>query len=86
MRQRWAVASGSSNPYIVNWSVDVQDWLWAETSTPEKQLDAFKANVAAGGDLVVMHYLYASTVRLPLSCVCLSLCSSRFRIYSNSSR
>jgi peptidoglycan/xylan/chitin deacetylase (PgdA/CDA1 family) len=46
------------------WSVDVQDWLWAESPTPEKQLDAFKADLAKGGNLVVMHYLYESTVDL----------------------
>jgi peptidoglycan/xylan/chitin deacetylase (PgdA/CDA1 family) len=62
MRQRLAVATGSDEPYIVNWSVDVEDWLWAETDTPEKQLEAFKRDVAKGGNLVVMHYLYPSTV------------------------
>jgi hypothetical protein len=40
----------------------VQDYLWAETSTPEKQLDNFKSDVAKGGNLVVMHYLYNTTV------------------------
>ena len=48
--------------YIVGWSVDVEDWLWAESETPEKQLEAFKRDVKAGGNLVVMHYLYESTV------------------------
>jgi peptidoglycan/xylan/chitin deacetylase (PgdA/CDA1 family) len=62
MRQRLAVATGSDAPYIVNWSVDVEDWLWAQTDTPEKQLDAFKRDVAKGGNLVVIHYLYPSTV------------------------
>ncbi|KAI1653548.1 carbohydrate esterase family 4 protein [Daldinia decipiens] len=60
MRQR--LAALIEDPYIVQWSVDVEDWLWAESSTPEKQLDAFKRDVAAGGDIVVMHYLYNSTV------------------------
>ncbi|OLN89643.1 Chitin deacetylase-like protein 10 [Colletotrichum chlorophyti] len=62
MRQRWAAASGSERAYLINWSVDVQDWLWAETSTPEKQLDAFNSDVAKGGNLVVMHFSYNSTV------------------------
>jgi peptidoglycan/xylan/chitin deacetylase (PgdA/CDA1 family) len=62
MRQRLAVATGSDAPYIVNWSVDMEDWLWAQTDTPEKQLDDFKRDVAKGGNLVVMHYLYPSTV------------------------
>lgn len=60
MRQR--LAALVDNPYIVQWSVDVEDWLWAESSTPEKQLAAFKRDVAKGGNLVVMHYLYPSTV------------------------
>ncbi|KAI1075737.1 glycosyl hydrolase [Whalleya microplaca] len=60
MRQR--LAALVDDPYIVQWSVDVEDWLWAETDTPEKQLDAFKRDVAAGGNIVVMHYLYDSTV------------------------
>ncbi|KAI1497886.1 hypothetical protein F5X99DRAFT_432625 [Biscogniauxia marginata] len=60
MRQR--LAAVVDNPYIVQWSVDVEDWLWAESDTPEKQLDAFKRDVAAGGNIVVMHYLYNSTV------------------------
>ncbi|KAK6070224.1 polysaccharide deacetylase [Seiridium cupressi] len=62
MRQRLALALGTETPYIVNWSVDVEDWLWAQSSTPEKQLDAFKRDLAKGGNLVVMHYLYPSTV------------------------
>ncbi|ORY60243.1 glycosyl hydrolase [Pseudomassariella vexata] len=62
MRQRLAVTTGSNSPYIVNWSVDVEDWLWATSDTPEKQLDAFKRDIAKGGNLVVMHYLYPSTV------------------------
>ena len=62
MRQRLAVALNTTEPYIVNWSVDVEDWLWAETDTPEKQLESFQRDVNAGGNLVVMHYLYPSTV------------------------
>ncbi|ETS87407.1 hypothetical protein PFICI_01235 [Pestalotiopsis fici W106-1] len=62
MRQRLAVALDTETPYIVGWSVDVEDWLWAESNTPEKQLDAFKRDLAKGGNLVVMHYLYSSTV------------------------
>ncbi|KAK7924459.1 hypothetical protein PG985_006513 [Apiospora marii] len=62
MRQRLAVALGTESPYIVQWSVDVEDWLYATGPTPEKQLDAFKRDLAKGGNLVVMHYLYPSTV------------------------
>ncbi|KAK8059500.1 hypothetical protein PG996_009430 [Apiospora saccharicola] len=60
MRQR--LAAVIDDPYIVQWSVDVEDWMWAESDTPEKQLDAFKRDVNKGGNLVVMHYLYPSTV------------------------
>ncbi|KAI0409482.1 hypothetical protein F4802DRAFT_145661 [Xylaria palmicola] len=60
MRQRYAALV--PNPYIVQWSVDIEDWLWAETSTPEKQIDAFRRDVAAGGSITVMHYLYNTTV------------------------
>jgi len=61
MRQRITNALGS-NTYLVNWSIDCEDWLWAQSSTPSKQLDAFKRDIAKGGNLVVMHYLYQSTV------------------------
>jgi len=47
---------------VVEWSVDVEDWLWALSATPEKQLEAFNRDVGKGGNLVVMHYLYPSTV------------------------
>ncbi|KAI0965745.1 glycosyl hydrolase [Xylaria arbuscula] len=60
MRQRYAALV--PDPYIMQWSVDVEDWLWAETDTPEKQIDAFKRDVTAGGTITVMHYLYNSTV------------------------
>lgn len=61
MRSRLVKAVGD-NAHIVNWSVDVEDWLWASTNTPEKQMDAFKRDVNKGGNLVVLHYLYPSTV------------------------
>jgi peptidoglycan/xylan/chitin deacetylase (PgdA/CDA1 family) len=61
MRSRLAKAVGSKAT-IVNWSVDVEDWLWAETNTPEQQKVAFQRDVNRGGNLVVMHYLYPSTV------------------------
>lgn len=60
-RQRIAAKLGPTAK-IINWSVDVQDWLWGTSSTPEKQLTAFSADLAKGGNLVVMHYLYPSTV------------------------
>jgi peptidoglycan/xylan/chitin deacetylase (PgdA/CDA1 family) len=51
-----------NNPTIVMWTIDVEDWLWGTSPTPEKQLEAFKSGVDNGGDLVVLHYLYESTV------------------------
>ena len=61
MRSRLTKAVGN-DATITNWSVDVEDWLWAETDTPEQQKVAFKRDVDKGGNLVVMHYLYPSTV------------------------
>lgn len=61
MRQR--LATHIDDPYIVNWSVDVEDWLWANTDEPWRQLKAFHRDVERGGDLVVMHYLTWSTVK-----------------------
>lgn len=61
MRERLAISLGAK-PTVTMWSVDVEDWLWAETDTPEEQLKAFQRDVDKGGSLVVMHYLYPSTV------------------------
>jgi peptidoglycan/xylan/chitin deacetylase (PgdA/CDA1 family) len=61
MRSRLTKAVGN-DATITNWSVDVEDWLWAETDTPEQQKVAFQRDVDKGGNLVVMHYLYPSTV------------------------
>src|SRR6202008_1262018 len=57
VRLRQQLAQHIDNPYIVNWSVDVEDWLWGNSTTPERQLDAFYRDVARGGNLAVMHYL-----------------------------
>ncbi|KAL1842131.1 hypothetical protein VTJ49DRAFT_6010 [Mycothermus thermophilus] len=64
MRQRLAAVLGDPEPYIVNWSVDVEDWLWAWSDTPGKQLEAFQRDLSKGGNLLVMHYLHESTVEL----------------------
>lgn len=63
MRQLAARWLGNDS-YVVNWSVDVEDWKWGQTKSPRMQLQAFKRDLAAGGDIVVMHYLYPSTVHL----------------------
>ncbi|ESZ91016.1 carbohydrate esterase family 4 protein [Sclerotinia borealis F-4128] len=60
IRQRLAALIPGSK--FVEWSVDVQDWLWALSDTPEKQLVNFQSDVDKGGNLVVMHYLYETTV------------------------
>ncbi|OJJ84311.1 polysaccharide deacetylase family protein [Aspergillus glaucus CBS 516.65] len=61
-RTRQILAARIRDPYIVNWSVDVEDWLWANTDTPERQIEAFTRDVMKGGNLAVMHYLSPSTV------------------------
>ncbi|CCF35086.1 glycosyl hydrolase [Colletotrichum higginsianum] len=63
MRQQLVSTTGNSDAYIVNWNIDVEDWLWATSSQPEKQLEAFQRDLEKGGSLVVMHYLYPSTVK-----------------------
>ncbi|KAI9374088.1 hypothetical protein BJX61DRAFT_345481 [Aspergillus egyptiacus] len=62
-RTRQRLAAYIEDPIIVNWSVDVEDWLWAESKTPERQRDAFFRDVGRGGNLVVMHYLSPTTVQ-----------------------
>ncbi|KAH6675433.1 carbohydrate esterase family 4 protein [Halenospora varia] len=42
IRQRLAALIPGSK--FVEWSVDVQDWLWATSTTPEKQLTNFQAD------------------------------------------
>ncbi|KAL9024911.1 MAG: hypothetical protein Q9196_006166 [Gyalolechia fulgens] len=61
IRQRLAAMIPDSK--FINWNVDVEDYLWALSSTPEKQLEAFQRDLARGGNLVVMHYLYPTTVQ-----------------------
>ncbi|KAI9722914.1 MAG: hypothetical protein M1812_001362 [Candelaria pacifica] len=62
-RVRERLASVIPGSKFVEWSVDVEDYLWALSTTPEKQLDAFKRDIGKGGNLVVMHYLYPTTVQ-----------------------
>ncbi|KAI5801277.1 hypothetical protein EDC01DRAFT_687823 [Geopyxis carbonaria] len=61
-RQRLEAAVGGGSKTI-NWSIDIEDWLWGESATPEKQVDAVKRDIAKGGNLFVAHYLYPSTVK-----------------------
>ncbi|KAL4918628.1 hypothetical protein BDW62DRAFT_210454 [Aspergillus aurantiobrunneus] len=62
-RTRQRLAEYVEDPHIISWSVDVEDWLWAESKTPERQRDAFFRDVGRGGNLVVMHYLSPTTVQ-----------------------
>ncbi|KAK2794374.1 hypothetical protein FQN52_008733 [Onygenales sp. PD_12] len=61
-RTRQRLAALIKDPYIINWGIDIQDWLWADSPTPEKQIEAFQRDVDKGGDLVVMHFLSPTTV------------------------
>lgn len=49
---------------IINWSIDIEDWLYGETDggNIKKQTDAVKRDLAKGGNLFVAHFLYRSTV------------------------
>ena len=60
IRQRPAAQIPSAK--FIEWSIDIQDYLWALSDTPEKQIATFQSDVNKGGNLVVMHYLYNSTV------------------------
>jgi peptidoglycan/xylan/chitin deacetylase (PgdA/CDA1 family) len=62
MRQRLAYHLNDPNAYIVNWSIDVEDWIWAQSTTPQRQLEAFRRGLDKGGNLVVMHYSYPTTI------------------------
>lgn len=61
-RTRQQLASHIRDPYIVNWSVDIEDWLYADSPIPEKQFEAFQRDLNKGGDLAVMHFLSPTTV------------------------
>ncbi|GAB1205820.1 hypothetical protein APSETT445_004499 [Aspergillus pseudonomiae] len=61
-RTRQILAKRIKNPQIINWSVDIEDWRWADSDTPERQLKAFYRDVDRGGNLAVLHYLSNSTV------------------------
>ncbi|PYI02513.1 glycoside hydrolase/deacetylase [Aspergillus sclerotiicarbonarius CBS 121057] len=61
-RTRQRLANYIKDPQIINWSVDIEDWLWADTKTPEKQREAFVRDVRRGGNLAVMHFLSPTTV------------------------
>ncbi|KAA8645801.1 polysaccharide deacetylase family protein [Aspergillus tanneri] len=61
-RTRQRLAAHIKDPRIINWSVDIEDWLWADTDTPERQRDAFFRDVRQGGNLAVVHFVSPTTV------------------------
>jgi peptidoglycan/xylan/chitin deacetylase (PgdA/CDA1 family) len=46
----------------IMWSIDVKDYIYGPSSTPEMQLTSFNNDLAKGGNLVVTHFIYSSTV------------------------
>lgn len=61
-RTRQRLAALLDDPYVVGWSVDIEDWRWAESDWPQRQIDAFARDVGRGGSLAVLHFLHPSTV------------------------
>ena len=63
-RTRQSVSRFLSDAQIIMWTIDVKDWLYGSTDTKADQLQykSFVSDLDAGGDIVVMHYLYESTV------------------------
>ena len=64
-RTRQALGRHVNDSKVIMWSIDVKDWVWGEAlgGDPGKmQYQAFKDSLEKGGSIVVMHYLYQSTV------------------------
>lgn len=64
-RTRQALGKLLPNPQIVMWSIDVRDWVYGidASGDPDRmQYKAFADQLNRGGTIVVMHYLYKSTV------------------------
>lgn len=47
---------------IINWSVDIEDWIWGPNDPGRNQALAVQRDLGKGGNLFVAHYLYISTV------------------------
>jgi len=47
---------------IIMWSINPEDTVWGPSSTPQKQLELFNKDLSEGGSIVVLHYLFPSTV------------------------
>lgn len=64
-RTRQAAARHIRDPQHIMWSIDVKDWVYGldpEGDPDRKQYKAFEQSLNKGGDIVVAHYLYKSTV------------------------
>ena len=64
-RTRQALGRLLSDPQIIMWSIDVRDWVYgidASGDPSRMQYKAFEDQLNSGGSIVVMHYLYKSTV------------------------
>ena len=61
-RTRQSVSRFLSDAQIIMWTIDVKDWLYGPTDNDQLQYKAFTSDLDKGGDIVVMHYLYESTV------------------------
>lgn len=64
-RTRQALAKYLPNTQIIMWSIDVRDWVYGVdvAGDPQRlQYKAFADQLNSGGSIVVMHYLYKSTV------------------------
>ncbi|KAI5845215.1 hypothetical protein DFP73DRAFT_584762 [Morchella snyderi] len=47
---------------IINWSVDIEDWIYGPSDPNRQQTLAVQRDLSMGGNLFVAHYLYISTV------------------------
>lgn len=63
-RVRQRLAARIPGAKFVAWSVDVADWLYAESSTPQKQVTNFQSDVNKGGNLVSLDHLPSFHFRL----------------------
>ena len=64
-RTRQALCRHMLNPRLVMWSIDIKDWVYGidpDGDIDRKQYKAFENSLNNGGDIVVLHYLYQSTV------------------------
>lgn len=64
-RTRQSLARHIEDPEIIMWSIDVKDWVYGvnpDGDPQRQQYKAFQDSLNKGGSIVVLHYLYRSTV------------------------